>query len=90
MKAIKHKAAALCLGVLAALPLAADAMQTGRLGAVVRRTMPIRLTPNEFTSRHFQPASGGAPHVGGPKRGHIGARVCEFGSIVGLDAPLGG
>ena len=38
MKAIKHKAVALCLGVLAALPLAADAMQTGRLGAVVKRT----------------------------------------------------
>lgn len=55
----------------------------------MEQSMPIRLTPNDSTPGHYQPASGGAPHVGGPERGQIDARVCEFGSIVGLDARLG-
>ena len=51
----------------------------------LERRMPIRLTPNGFTSGLFQPAS----HFGGPRREHIGARVCEFGPIMGLDPRLG-
>jgi len=42
-----------------------------------------------FHVRAFPASKWGALHFGGPKRGHIGARVYEFGPIVGLDARLG-
>ena len=42
-----------------------------------------------FHVRAFPASKWGAPHFGWPKRGHIGARICAFGPIVGLEARLG-
>ena len=55
----------------------------------VEETMPIRFTPNVFTSGYFQPGSGARPTLAGGTWDILAPVYAHFGPIVGLDAWLG-
>lgn len=52
-------------------------------------SMPIRFTPNVFTSRHFEPRSGPRPTFSGRTWDILAPAYAHFGPIVGLDEWLG-